>query len=878
MTNDKTLDMMAEISGKAQAQISFIVPPTYNIDDMDSRVSMINLIFSGCYCLRSTKNIDPERPGMVYIDDEASEAPLIPPLMPTFGQLIGIRARKYLFDYNRAYSIRYAGAYDVDGVALPEFSFTLKTLPRTKPGVKYPEHDDLTLQAAREGAVLLKNENKVLPLGQGTNVNVFGAAVVVFRSGCLGAGKINPRYCIRVKEGIEQYSSLKLNAELYDYYMQEKNELPPAEVMARAREASDTAVIFISRGSSEAHDVLPEKGGYYLTDDERALIGGVSEAFPRTVAVLNVAHPIETRWIEECGIDAALVTGLSGMMGGRALAELLEGTVSPSGKLPTTWAKDYPDYPSSKNFLTLKDVRTRYPGEDIKYLATVYEEGLYVGYRYFDTFRVEPAYRFGYGLSYTSFKKQVISATRSQVTVQVRNTGDCPGKDVVSLYARLPEDKLEQPDLRLVAFKKTDELCPGGSETVTLHISDSRLKSYDETSASWIIEAGLIEYVLDGKVVLGFEQQQPITLKTVKNRLRCPILIRELSKNDPDSYPAGHLTHGSVEDTLPYMRERDETCADQELENHTDHFLTMPEVKADPSLAESFVAQLSDYELARLAVGGRTGWGAEDRGFAGMLFGEGQLQKYEIGEYYFADGNNGVNLFEPNVGFPTSATMAATWNEDLLYREGLAIAREASDMNIQCILAPAMNLHRNILCGRNSEYFSEDPLLAGRMAGQESRGLEDGGVASSIKHFFVNNAETMRDRNHSLMSERTARELYLAAFETAFEVHIPDTVMTGYNAANGSYCSNDSELIQGILRDEMGFTGYVMTDWGGYGNMGMDHLVAAGVSWIAPGSPDDSLVTPILEALKSGRLSRARLQRNLLALVRVILKYQEGKR
>ena len=525
-------------------------------------------------------------------------------------------------------------------------------------------------------------------------------------------------------------------------------------------------------------------------------------------------------------------------------------------------------------FLTRKDVKTRYPDTAVNYLTTVYEEGLYVGYRYFDTFGKSPMWRFGHGLSYTTFEKKILSASLSTVKVSVTNTGGCPGKEVVQLYVRLPEGKLEQPGLRLVAFAKTAELAPGESETLTLSVSTQQLKSYDSESASWIMERGRLAYILDGRCIYTHEIDQTVTVKTVKNRLQCPLDIKELSRHDPDSYPQGMLTCGFTQEKLPYARVRELTFSDTELIFTNGSLITFDEVAANPGLAEQFVAQMSDYELARFSVGAGTGWSADDKGFAGFLCTEAAMEKYGIGSYTFADGNNGVNLFEANIGFPTSATMAATWNEALSYQEGIAIATEARDMGIRCLLAPAMNLHRNILCGRNSEYFSEDPLLAGRMAGQESRGFEDTGISSCVKHFFANNAETMRNMNHSLMTERTARELYLAAFEHAFEVNMPDTVMTGYNPANGCYCSDDPDLLQGILREEFGFTGYVMTDWNGYGDQGPAALCAAGVSWIAPGGTDDTLVTPVVEALRSGTLSRARLQQNVLAIVRVILKYR----
>lgn len=890
MPNDATFEIMAGLTDKQSAAISLIAAPTWNIDDMDPRFCMVNLMFSGMYCLMSSKEIDPKRPGMVYIDGKETEAPMVPPPMPVFGQMIGVKARKYVKEYNRSYAICYTGAYDTDGMEIPDFSFTLTTMPRRNPGEIWPEHDTVVLEAARESAVLLKNENHTLPLGSYAVANVFGAGAVVFRSGCLGAGKINPRYSIRVKEGIEHYSSLELNEELYDFYTSEEDVLPPDEMLKRAREKNDTAIVFLSRTSSEAHDNLPKKGGYYLTDEEKSLINGVTKVFSRTVAVLNVAYPIETGWMEQ--VDAVLLVGLPGMAGGRALAELLEGTQNPSGKLACTWAKDYWDYPSAKNFLTLSELRKRCP--DAKFVTTVYEEGLYVGYRYFDTFGKEPAFRFGHGLSYTSFEKTVVQKDDATIEVTVTNTGNISGKEVVSLYAKLPEEKLEQPNRRLVSFAKTKELAPKENETLVLKVTDERLQSFDELSGSWLIEVGEIEFYLDNEKVGSRRIPETVTVGMAGARIPAPLEIKELSKHDIEgTYPLGKDTKGHAEDTLPFSVYREFPEEQTEFSGVSSHsqnlkcsmpskeskdleVITFTDVVNAPSKAEAFIAQMSDYEMARLTVGGKTGWGMADKGYAGMLSIDGALEKYKLPEYFFSDGNNGLNLFEPNIGFPVSATMCASWNEELMYKEGVAIAEEAKAMGMSCLLAPALNLQRNILCGRHTEYFSEDPLLAGRMAGQENRGFEETGVSGSMKHFFANNAETHRGVNHSLMTERTARELYLAAFAYAFEVKKPDTVMTGYNAANGMFCANDGALLNGILRKEWGFEGYVMTDWNGYGNLGMQGLVQAGISWVAPGCPDDSLVTPIVEAIANGTLSRGRLQKNLVDLVRVIIKCRKN--
>lgn len=885
MPVDGTFELLAGLQEKNKAVFSFMRAPLYNIDDMDSRECMISMKFSGCFCLMSSLDIDPGLPGMIYINGKATEAPLIASSMPMFGHMVGIHVRKYLTEYDRAYEIRYEGAVDMDGQEIPEFCFTLMTTPRMNPGVQYPKHDELVLQAAREGAVLLKNNDRALPLQRGKIVNLFGAGAIVFRLGCLGAGKINPRYGIGVREGIEKYTSMKINEELYQFYTDEKDIFPPEEIVERAKEMSDTAVVFITRGSSEAHDMPKGKGGYLLKDEERNLLRQVSSAFDKTIAILNTAYPIETAWAEEYGIAALLWMGLPGMAGGRALAELLEGSVCPSGKLPNTWAKAYKDYPSAVNFLTKEDIRKKYGNTPVQFITTVYEEGLYVGYRYFTTFGKKAAYLFGHGLSYTTYKKEVKKDERKDCcektfTVEVTNTGSVSGKETVLLYASFEGGKLEQPAKRLVAFSKTKELAPGESENLILNVEESCLKSYDDTDAAWIIEAGRITFHLGGTpeeaiAVSTLTIPEKILVQQVQNRIVPPISIRELSQTDTvGTYPKGEGTKAwtleECEGKLPFKRDKAASPAIETLQQKSDQLICFADVVEYPALAEDFVAQLSNWELARLCVGGRTGWGLEDNGFAGTLYNDGAIKKYEIPNYYFADGNNGLNMFESNIGFPVSTVVCATFNAQLSYEEGLAIAEEARGMNLHCILAPAMNLQRNPLCGRHCEYFSEDPLLAGRMAGQESRGLEDGGVSSCVKHFFANNAETMRNNNHSLMTERTARELYLRAFEYAFKVNIPDSVMTGYNAANGIYCADDEELLRGILREEFGFTGYVMTDWNGYGDEGLAAALAAGICWLAPGSTEEAFVKPIETALEEGKLSRGIVQKNLVELIKII--------
>ncbi len=854
----------------------------YNIDDMDPRAYMQERRMSGCYTVISSAMINPEYPGEVWIDGEYAGDAVIG--NKDVIQTIGFFVRKKFTEYGKTYHIKYCHAVADNGYELEPFEIDITTLPKKYPGEKYPEHDLLVLQAAREGAVLLKNHRQALPLGKNNVVNIFGKGGPAYRLGCVGAGKINPRYGIRLEEGIDKYTTLKLNHELFDFYRDEKDIMPDADMLQRAKTQNDTAVIVITRGTGESIDNTPTAGSYYLTEEEKNLLKNVSEAFSKTVVLLNTGFPIEMGWEEKYRIDAVLWTGLNGMAGGQAVAEILEGTTCPSGKLPDTWAMDYYDYPSSLNFcLPTPDVmQDRF--NKMRYAVNVYEEDMYVGYRYFNTFHKKAAYNFGHGLSYTKFSKEVLlfnqNGAHVHLKIRVTNTGCVAGKEAVLIYAHISDGRIEQPERRLVAFSKTHTLASHEIEVLTFDIPAKRFESYDELNAIWTIEEGTITLYAGDDVDLAekiaeFNVDEQIVLQYVENRVYPPFNFRGMSKMDiENTWPKGEMSHYYVSETVPFERKRKNfEATNDEAQQGNESLITFPMLIENPKLIDAFIAQLSDYDLARMSVGGRTGWGVDDNGFAGTLYTEGKLEKYKLPEYYFADGNNGLNMFEANIGFPVSNVLGATFNMQLSYEEGKAIAREAKDMNLQCILAPAMNLHRNILCGRHSEYFSEDPLLAGCMGGMESKGLEDGGVSSCMKHFFANNAETIRQCSHSIMSERAARELYLKVFEIALEINEADAFMTGYNLANGAYCAGDSELLIGILRKEWGYSGYVMTDWGSSNNCDVVQIIGSGNSWIAPGEMDDSEVLPLVEAMQDGILERARVRKNVKDMYTSILKH-----
>lgn len=881
---DETLQLQDMLKTRMMGDFLFIRDPRYNIDDMDDAMFMRDHRMQGIFPLGCIKEIDPAHPGIVRVDGQDAGAPVLSPNSWGGGTILGLRVRRFIREYDRDYQILYEGALAKDGEPVDTFAFTLHSLPKPEIGAVYPEHDALVLQAAREGMVLLKNNHHALPLKAGSTINPFGQGAAIFRLGCVGAGKINPRYGIRFEEGIRKYSKLVMNDDLFEFYRaNETDALPDEDLLRQAKAKSETAVVVLTRGTGESMDNKPIPGEYYLTEEERNLLKTVSGRFAKTVVILNTGYPIEMGWIREYSIDAILWCGLPGMAGGRALAEILDGSVSPSGRLSDTWTFDYQDIPAAKNFYIAPDGADNSPMQNQIYVNTVYEEDLYVGYRYFDTFNKPVAYPFGHGLSYTSFEKSLIAGTEEdqsvRLEIRVKNSGNMPGKETVLLFASLPDGKLEQPARRLVAFGKTRELSPGDAEMLSLDIPRDQFKSYDEEAARWIIEPGTITLLMGGSTqeaqpVFSFDVSEDILIQQVKNRVVPPIDIRRLSKRDPENtYPQG-LHSGAVQtQMLPYRRERAMTPEKRPVtgEKPTQR-ITFPMVMEDESLLNAFVLQLSDYELARLSVGYRVGWGIDDNGFAGMLCNEGKIADLQIPEYYMADGNNGLNMHDATIGFPVSNLICATFNEELSFEEGKAIAREGRDLNLHCILAPALNLHRNPLCGRHAEYFSEDPFLAGRMAGQESAGFEAGGASSVMKHFIANNAENYRDKNQSLMSERAMRELYLRAFEIAMQVNVPDAIMTGYNPANGCYCAGDEELLEGILREEWGYPGYVMTDWGSSTCCPPAPTAQGGNSWVAPGTMDDTEPNMIVEGIQNGTVDRERVRANVRDMYGTIIR------
>ena len=821
------------MSTRILPRIECAIMSGYDIDDVDGAFYMLNHALAGCMVFRFNKRMREDIIGNISCDGTSIHGVAIVPIAGGAAQLFGVPVREICREYDREYILHIEGYQDMDGNIMEPFDYSFRTYPRTEPDLAYIEHDELAKSAACEGIVLLKNEQDILPLPKNEEIFVWGDAM--FRLGAVGAGKITPRYSVTLQRAIEE-SSLVVT------------------------ENCETAVVVISRASGENIDNNAISGEYYLSDEETAQIISIREKYKRVIAILNTGYPIDVKWLNLYDIDVALWCGFPGMLGGQAVVEVLTGVCNPSGKLPDTWSNDYWDIPSSKNFYQPEESAKALDTDCDIWMDTCYEEDIYVGYRYFETFGEAVAFPFGFGLSYTEFTINVNCSNIQwrdefigEISIRVANSGKRAGKEVVQLYVSIPDGRLEQPSKRLIGFVKTKELVPGEEQEVILAIDQNKLTSYDERKAAWILEEGKYDFFI-GNSIKALQSagsavlERPRLVKQVVNRMQPCIPFQRLSKWKK-SYPVGCLSG--------VKKEVHELVPKREINKIKDCIL--PE--------DSFVDELSQAELARISICASTGWGMHQEGEAGRVY---KLEGKNMQDFVVTDGNNGLNLKRKNIGMPSSNLVCATWNSDLAYQIGVVIAAEAKENKIQMVLAPALNIHRNPLNGRHPEYFSEDPYLAGIMAGKQSKGLEDSGVSSCMKHVACNNAETVRKRNQTIVSERALREIYLKAFEIAMEIQNPDAIMTGYNAVNGCFAAEDEELLQGIFREEFGFQGFVMTDWNSYDTVDIARAIQAGNCWITPGSMDDTYVKPVLEGIESGVIDESRLRQNVKYLCRVI--------
>ncbi len=684
------------------------------------------------------------------------------------------------------------------------------------------EHIALSREAAGEGTVLLKNENQLLPFNAGQKIAIFGKAQIDYVKGGGGSGDVTVSYVRNIYEGlkmkedkVEVYDTLSFFYADYvntQYKKGEKNgrlEEPmiPEKLMEMAMEYTDTAVITINRYSEEAFDHKNDGTDTYfvLSNSEKQLVEKVCNNFSHVVVLLNVGAMIDTAWFaDNTKIEAAVMLWQGGMEGGLAAADVLVGDVNPSGKLVDTCARNFYDYPSSGGFHESEDY-------------VKYTEDVFVGYRYFETIPGKAecvVYPFGYGLSYTTFDiyntRACDNGEKIFVTTDIKNIGNFAGKEVVQLYYCPPKGRIPKPAVVLCAFAKTPLLEPGESCTVTLSYNITDMVSYDDTGiiekAAYIMESGTYQLMLGDSIrnvcVLGYSYR----LKEDK------VIERLHTYCTPEELGQRMLADGSYMQVPDAEQERKQFPCEYvcEYKEAGDNPHLLVEVVEGKVSLDEFITQISDEEMMELLKG------KDNTGIANVG-GMGKLQKFGIPNVMTVDGPAGVRILEDRgvntTAFPIATALACTWNVELLEKIGKAGALEVKENNLSIWLTPALNIHRSPLCGRNFEYYSEDPFVSGKMAVAMIRGIQSQNIVAVPKHFACNNKETNRMESNSILSERALREIYIKGFEICVKEAKPKMIMTSYNLINGVRASENAELLIGILRNEWGYKGMITSDW-----------------------------------------------------------------
>lgn len=691
---------------------------------------------------------------------------------------------------------------------------------------------DTAREAVAEGIVLLEN-NGALPLKPNEEAAVFGRIQNhYYKSGTGSGGLVNVSRVWSIPEGLEE-CGVKLNSELRGVYAEWEKEHPvdvgvgwggepwsqeempvSAELAGRIAAQTDTAICIIGRTAGEEQDASDEGGSYRLTDVELDMLKKVRAAFGKMIVLLNVGGIIDMSWVAETKPDAVAYVWQGGMVGGLGTADVLTGRVSPSGKLSDTIARNVSDYPSAPWF-----------GDPLR---NFYCEDIYVGYRYFETFKKDAVlYPFGYGKSYTTFSLSTsctASAEKITAEVEVTNTGSVSGKEVVQLYLSAPQGRLGKPARVLCAYAKTKTLDPGEKQTLHFEVSPGDFASYDDSGLSghkscYVLEAG--EYavyagtdVRSAEKAASFVLEQTVVTMQLEEALAPVLPFERIRPEGADG--AFHAVMEPVPVSTVDMDERRLANLPAELPRTGDRGIKLCDVADGKHTMDEFIAQLSDDDLSCIIRGEGMGSPRVTAGTASAFGGvSDSLVAKGIPCGCCDDGPSGMRLDCGTKAFslPNGTLLACTFNEELQERLYSFTGVEAAANSVECLLGPGINIHRHPLNGRNFEYFSEDPFLTGTAAAAQVRGLRSAGVTGTIKHFCGNNQETGRHVIDSVISERALREIYLKGFEIAIKQGGANTVMTTYGSLNGLWTAGSYDLCTTILRGEWGFDGFVMTDW-----------------------------------------------------------------
>lgn len=718
-------------------------------------------------------------------------------------------------------------------------------------GIPLPGFAEFSREVAAQGAVLIKNEDQALPLKQGEQVAIFGRIQVnYYRSGTGSGGSVHVTHTTNLLDGLRSKKQIQVNEKLAGIYEQwiEQNpfdnggggwaaepwhqkEMPLTdEIVAEARATSSKAIVVIGRTAGEDQDNADKPGSYRLTEEESEMLKAVTNHFEQTIVVLNVSNIIDMSWMNEDyvhPIAAVMYAWHGGMEGGNAIADVLVGEVTPSGKLTDTIAYSIEDYPSTKNY-----------GSEIE---SVYEEDIYVGYRYFETFCPDKVqYEFGYGLSYTTFSIAPEDAVLTlndgkefiEIAVNVTNTGSTySGKEVVQMYAGAPQGKLGQPVKALVGFAKTKELQPGESDKLVIRFPVNAMASYDDGGftghrSAYVLEAGEYVFYIGNSVKRAQKVQFEGKSAFVINELRVVEQLSEalaptadFKRMKPGALQADgtyELTYVDVPKQRISLKERIESNLPKEITPTGDQGYKLKDVKEGRVTMEQFIAQLSDDDLATIVRGEGMSSPLVTPGTASAFGGVSDaLYNFGIPVACTADGPSGIRMDSGHKATQVSigTLLAATWDVELIEKLYVMEGQELVRNGIDTLLGPGMNIRRSPLNGRNFEYFSEDPYVTGIFAAACTRGIIEGGSTATLKHFACNNQEQYRTKVNAVVSERAVREIYLKGFEIAVKEAGANSIMTSYNPINGHWSASNYDLNTTILRGEWGFDGIVMTDW-----------------------------------------------------------------
>jgi len=759
----------------------------------------------------------------------------------------------------------------------------------------------LCRKAAAEGTVLLKNECDLLPLKKGSRLAVFGRMQTSYYKSGTGSGSggyISEIPCIL--KSLQTNDDIILDKDLINIYTEwvkenpfddgggvwagepwfQKEMLLSDEITKIASLNNDAALIIIGRTAGEDHDNANISGSYRLTDDEKAMLTSVCKYFDKVIVAINAGNIIDLSFIDEYKIQSVLYIWQGGMEGANAFADILSGRMYPSGKLTDTQTNTLSGHPASKSF-----------GGNEK---VIYDDDIYVGYRYFETFaKNNVRYPFGFGLSYTQFLCYYNSSCEDGkiiVKINVKNIGKRIGKEVVQIYYKAPCGDIGNPERQLVEFVKTKELAPGENQELTISFSLDKMASFDDCGVTgnkscFVLLEG--EYsifagtdVRSAEHIFTYNNANTVVTERLSSSM-APYIDFEVIKAEEinGERKIGYRTiKGTDADKSKFV------CNFQEIDYTGNKNIKLLDVAENKNSLDEFIAQLTDSELAALVCGEGMSSPKSTPGVAGALGGQTEsLANYGIPVCCVADSPSGIKVSngKPSTLMPNGTMLACTWNTSLMEELFECIGSELKEFCIDSLLGPGMNIHRSPLCGRNFEYFSEDPYLSGKIGAAITRGIAKYDCYSTIKHFCCNNQESARSNYDATLSERALREIYLKPFEISVKEGANVLIMTSYNSVNGFWSASNYDQNTKILREEWGFRNLVMTDWwancneiqGGEGSKNRLDVMVRSQNDLYMVS-EDALVksASILEGLKNKTVSRSEIQRSCKNILVWILK------